>query len=432
MKEPLDSGVFESKSTKPQFSENYKWYVLIVLTGTYAFNFIDRQILVILQEPIKAELDLSDTQLGLLTGLVFSFFYVTLGLPIAKLADRWNRRNIITISLTLWSAMTALAGLAQNFFQLALVRIGVGIGEAGGSPPAHAIISDYFEESKRANAFGVFSTGLYVGYMFGFLAGGWLNELFGWRTTFMIIGIPGVLYAILLQLTVKEPPKGLSEATSYQGETSSIGEVFRVLFSKKSFVFLSIGAALHTFVGYGTGNFAPSFLARVHGMNTGEIGTWLAFAMGLGGAIGSYLGGWLTAKYGKEDKRYYIWIPIIAILISPFFLYATLFLENPQLAMLLYFIPNICFAMYAAPFLALTHGLVKPHQRAMSSAIFFLVLNFIGLGFGPLTTGMLSDALSSTYGDYSIRYALLIISFVDIIAAYLLYQSSKLIIKDLE
>lgn len=421
----------KENTNQPEFSDNYRWYVLLVLTGMYAFNFIDRQILVILQEPIKAELGLTDTQLGLLTGLTFAFFYVTLALPIANLADQKNRRNIITISLSLWSLMTAVSGLAQNFVQLALARIGVGIGEAGGSPPAHSIISDYFSEEKRANAFGVYSSGLYFGYMLGFLLGGWLNESLGWRMTLILVGVPGILYAVLIQLTVKEPPRGLSEK-NYTAQKSTISEVFKVLFSKKSFIFLAVGAGLHTFVGYGTGNFSPSFLARVHGMSTGEIGMWLAYAIGGGGVIGSYLGGWLAAKYGKMDKRYYIWIPIVAILISPCVFLVTLFSGDKILALVIYIIPNICFSIFSAPFLVLTHGLVKPHQRAMSSAIFFLILNCIGLGLGPLCTGMLSDALTPMYGDFAIRYALLIVAAFDIIAVVFLYQASRFINADLK
>jgi len=193
---------------RPTYSGGYRKYVLLALTGVYIFNFIDRQILVILQESIKAELDLSDTQLGLLTGFAFAIFYVTLGLPVARLADRSNRRNIITIALTIWSAMTAISGLASNFVQLLLARIGVGIGEAGGSPPAHSMISDYYPKNKRATALAIYSTGIYIGILLGYLLGGWLDEYFGWRRALMVLGVPGVIYAVIFYFTVQEPPRG--------------------------------------------------------------------------------------------------------------------------------------------------------------------------------------------------------------------------------
>ena len=190
-------------NTPPSPSNRYRNYVLAMLTVVYVFNFIDRQLLVILQESIKADLDLSDTQLGILTGFTFAVFYVTLGIPIARVADRWNRRNVVAISLSIWSAMTAISGAVQNFFQLLLARIGVGIGEAGGSPPAHAMISDYFPVERRARALSIYSTGIYIGILFGFLVGGHLNEVFGWRMSFVMIGVPGVIFAAVLAATVR-------------------------------------------------------------------------------------------------------------------------------------------------------------------------------------------------------------------------------------
>ena len=219
-------------------SDSYKRYVLFILTGMYAFNFIDRQILVILQEPIKAELMLNDTQLGLLTGFYFAILYTALGLPIARYADKNNRKNVISISLVFWSAMTALSGLAQNFVQLSMARIGVAIGEAGGSPPAHSIISDYYEPEKRATALSIYSMGVYIGIFLGFLIGGIIAKHYGWRMALFALGLPGILYAVLLWFTVKEPIKGQMDADDIHKKELTFGEVVRILMSKKSFISL--------------------------------------------------------------------------------------------------------------------------------------------------------------------------------------------------
>src|SRR5579864_8202605 len=243
----------------------YQNYVLGMLTMVYVFNFIDRQVLVILQESIKKELHLSDTQLGLLSGFTFAIFYVTLGIPIARLADKGNRRNVVTISLAIWSMMTTFSGLAGNFLQLLLARIGVGVGEAGGSPPAHAMISDYFPPEKRSTALSVYSTGIYFGVLIGFLMGGYLNQHLGWRTAFFVLGIPGILFSLLFYVTVKEPRRGATDVGEpLAKETFSLVQVLQLLYSKKTFVYLALATGLHAFCIYGLFNWEPSFLARLH------------------------------------------------------------------------------------------------------------------------------------------------------------------------
>ena len=280
-----------------EVSAQYRKYVLFMLTGAYIFNFIDRQIVVILQESIKEDLLLSDTQLGLLTGLVFALFYGTLGLPIARLADKRNRKKIISISMVIWSVMTALSGIAQNFFQLLLARIGVGIGEAGCSPPAHSIISDYYPANKRATALSIYSMGIYIGVLIGYLCGGWLNEFFGWRLALMAVGLPGILYAIILAVTVKEPIRGMSDTKSKDADyIPTLSEVAQTLWNKKSFKYLALGAGFNAFISYGVGNWSPSYLVRIHDMSSGEIGTWLSLSAGIGGAFGIWLGGYLGDK----------------------------------------------------------------------------------------------------------------------------------------
>ena len=227
------------------------WYALSILTLVYAFNFIDRQLLAILQESIKADLGLSDSQLGLLTGFAFALFYVTAGIPIARWADRSNRRNIVSLALFVWSFMTAISGLAQNYLQLLLARVGVGVGEAGGSPPSHSMISDMFPPAQRAGALGFYSTGVSIGILFGFLLGGWLNEFFGWRMAFLVVGAPGVLLALVVRFTVTEPRRGLSEARDLSQQSSSLSEVLALLWQQNSFRHLAFASSLYAFVGYG-------------------------------------------------------------------------------------------------------------------------------------------------------------------------------------
>ena len=420
----LSSKLYENKS--------YGYFVLGVLTTVYSFNFIDRQLLVILQESIKAEMGLSDTQLGLLSGFSFAIFYVSFGIPLAKLADTWIRRDVIAISLTVWSSMTAVSGFAQNFIHLLLARIGVAIGEAGGSPPAHAMVSDIFNQEQRATALAIYSTGINIGILFGFLLGGWINEFYGWRTAFLVVGLPGIALAIFLKLAVAEPNRGMAEEKVDDGSAPKLKETLKHLWSRKSFRNLSIACGIHAFVSYGAGNFLPSLFLRLHDIETGELGTWLALSSVAGG-VGTFMGGYLSDKLGKQDPRWYQWVPAITTLIYlPFtlFIYLT---DQTYLALMTTFITGMLFNAYLAPNLAITHSLVGLRMRAMSSAILFFILNFIGLGFGPMVIGFVSDMINPTYGIESIRYALLIVIPISTIwAATHYFIAAKHIRSDLE
>lgn len=418
--------------SKPAVSDRYKWYVLFILTGVYTFNFVDRQILVILQELIKKDLLLSDTQLGLLTGFAFALFYVTLGIPIARYADKSNRKNIVAVSLSVWSAMTAVCGMAQNFVQLALARIGVGIGEAGGSPPAHAIISDYFPAEKRGTALSIYSTGVYLGIFLGFIVGGTLGQKYGWRVALYALGIPGILYALLVYFFVKEPPKGLSDNTVGQKQDNSVWEVAKLLLSKKSFVFLAFATGLHTFGTYGVGNFVPPFLVRVHGLDTMTIGLWLSMTAGFGGVLGTFAGGVLADRWGRKDKRWYLWITILAKFITfiPFLI--IVFSPITTLVLLTTFFTSFLNPVFLGPSIAVTHSLVGARQRAFASAVLFFVLNLIGLGFGPLVIGLLSDLLSPYYGAEALRYSFLFTILTSLLSIFLFYKAAQHYRSDLE
>ena len=404
-----DSTSATESANNPYASTKAAYYALGILTIVYSINFIDRQLLSILQESIKADLVLSDAQLGLLTGFAFAVFYTFAGLPIASLADRSNRRNIVAISLTIWSGMTAISGLAQNYWQLLAARVGVGIGEAGGSPPSHSMISDIFPPEKRASAIGFYSTGISIGILFGFLFGGWLNEFFGWRVAFFVVGIPGVLLALVLYLTVPEPVRGLAENKASSGENPSMMTVFKVLLSRRSFLFMALGAAMNAFAGYSTANWVASFMIRTHQMPTGELGTWLALIIGLGGAIGVFGSGVLADNLGKKDKRWYMWVPVYAAAISVPFQIATYWVDGPYAALMCMTIPSILANAYLGATIASVHGMVGLRMRAVSSALLFFILNIIGLGMGPTTVGLVSDSLVDQHDVDSLRYAMMYI-----------------------
>ncbi|MCB1700334.1 MAG: MFS transporter [Pseudomonadales bacterium] len=397
----------EAEQTNPYATRKAAYYTLVVLTVVYSFNFIDRQLLAILQESIKGDLGLSDSQLGLLTGFAFAAFYVIAGLPIARWADRGNRRNIVSLSLFVWSFMTALSGLVNNFVQLLLARIGVGIGEAGGSPPSHSMISDIFPPGERASAIGFYSMGVSVGILFGFLAGGWLNEFFGWRVAFMVVGAPGILLAILLYMTVPEPVRGLTEHRRVSATSVPLMQVVGVLWSRRSFRHMALAAGLNAFAGYSISNWTASFMIRSHQMSTGELGTWLSLTIGLGGAVGVFCGGLLADRLAPRDKRWYVWLPSLAGFTCVPFMAATFLVANPYTALLMGIVPGILFNVYLGNTIATTHSMVGSRMRALSSAILFLIINTIGLGLGPWSIGLFSDYLEPTLGLESLRYAML-------------------------
>jgi MFS family permease len=413
-------------------SATYRNYVLVMLTLVYVFNFIDRQVLVILQESIKKELHLSDTQLGMLSGFTFAVFYVTLGIPIARLADKTNRRNTVAVSLGLWSIMTACSGLARNFVQLLLARTGVGVGEAGGSPPAHAMISDYFPPAKRSTALSFYSAGIYLGVLIGFLMGGYLNQQLGWRTAFFVVGLPGVFFSLLFYSTIKEPQRGATDTIALTGEPPSLREVLKHLYSTKTFVFLAIASALNVFCIYGLINWAPSFLIRLHRMKTSEVGAILGLIYGIGGGVGSFAGGLLTDHFGKQDKSMYLKIPAYAVFLTMPCAAGAIFLHDSFLSLTCLGLCACLQSVYLGPSLAVAHSLVPASMRALTSAVFFLVINLVGLGFGPLVVGFISDQLKPALGVESLRWALSIIIIVAFASMALFITTAKKLLMDLQ
>ncbi|MGK0221292.1 MAG: MFS family permease [Limisphaerales bacterium] len=417
----------------PLISESVKRYTLSVLVVVYTFNFIDRQILSILIEPIKADLGVSDFAMGLLSGTAFAIFYATLGMPLALIADRWNRRNLIGLSLAVWSAMTALSGLAMNFWQLALARIGVGIGEAGCSPSAHSMLADLYPAKERATALGVYSLGIPLGIMFGLFAGGAIADEFGWRTAFFIVGIPGLILSAVVFLTVKEPPRGHADGVSADKvhDYPSIVEVFRFLLSRRAFVHMATGGGLSAFVGYGLITWAPTFFVRTHDMSLTEAGFWLGLVLGIPGGLGIVAGGWLSDRFGARDSRWYLWVVALALAACVPAAAAAFWVDAWWLSLILLSIPVMLGNFYQGTTFAQTQGLAPVHMRAVAAAILLFILNFIGFVFGPPAVGILSDLLVGSFGDDALRYSLFTWGFVNIWAAYHYWRAGTLLPADL-
>jgi MFS family permease len=417
-----------------KYSNTYIQYVLGMLVIVYVFNFIDRQILAILAPSIKEDLGLSDTQIGALSGVAFGIFYATLGIPIARLADRYSRVNIISICLCIWSLMTALSGFAQNFVQLLIARIGVGIGEAGGSPPSHSLLADYFAPEKRATALGIYALGIPIGILFGNLAGGWINEFFGWRNAFFLVGVPGVILAIVLKMTVKEPPRGYSEGKPPEVNHVPFMDVMKTMWGFKSFRFIALGAGTQAFVGYGSIAWMPSFLVRTHDMSTGEVGTALGLIIGIFGGAGTLLSGMIGDKLGARDMKWYMLVPGYAFLIAVPTGAAVYLVDGLWAALIIYMLPVFLVNLYTGPTFAMTQSLAPLAMRAAASALLLFIINIIGLVFGPTMVGIISDLLQSSWqmNDIeSLRWALLLCNFVYLLSFYYYFRASRTLESDL-
>jgi len=421
--------------TSGAFTPAYRWYALGLMVVVYVFNFIDRSILGILVQPIQNDLGVSDTLMGFLGGAVFAVFYTFLGIPIARLADTGIRRNVLAVCLALWSGATALCGLAQNFVQLALARIGVAVGEAGGSPPIHSMISDMFPPTQRGTALAIYALGIPIGTMLGNLGGGWISEAFDWRTAFVVVGLPGVFLALIVRFTLREPPRGASEGRveSAAADAPPVGEVLRFLWTRKSFVYVGLGCAAHAFVTYGAGYWIAAMFARSHGYSTGDMGTAL-FLLGIPGIIGTFLGGYLADRLGLRDMRWYTWLPALAIICYVPFSVVSYLHTDPVIALWAMVVPNILGGFFLGPRFTVAQGLVGPRMRAMSSSILLFVLNLIGMGLGPQMVGVLSDVLNSStdLGDASLRWSLTLCLAMNAVSALLFFLASRTLRSDLD
>jgi MFS family permease len=389
-----------SAPIKPVFTPAYRGTVLALLVAVYTSNFIDRTIIGTLGQAIKEDLAISDGQLGLLQGFAFAILYTVLGIPLARVAEKHSRVNIISICLVIWSGFTALCGSATSFLQLLLFRVGVGVGEAGCSPPAHSLISDYYPPKARASALAVYSFGIPLGTMIGAVAGGWLAEHMGWRIAFVIVGVPGLLIALAVKLFIKEPPRGYSEeaggiAAATLGEpTPSLMAVTKRLFRTASFRHMTAGVTLASFAGYGAGGFAQPYFIRNFDLSYTQVGLIFGLVGGLSSGAGTLIGGFLTDWAGKRDGKWYALVPAIGLAIcTP--LYLAVY-SNPSwmIAAALLLLPGIFHYTYLGPTFGVMHNMVEPRMRATATAVLFFVLNLIALGGGPYFTGVMIDLFS--------------------------------------
>jgi predicted MFS family arabinose efflux permease len=380
----------------------------------YALNVADRQILSVLAQPVKKDLGLTDTQMGLLLGLTFALLYSLLGIPMARWADQRVRTSLIAIGLAFWAAMTALSGFARNFAQLALARVGVGIGEASYMPATYSLISDHFPPERRATALGILHLGPALGILVGNVAGGWLAEHYGWRTAFFVLGAPGILVALLFYRFVEEPAR---ERLPQDAPTDSTLQVMRYLWSRRSFGYLIASAAIHGFSGYGSGMWLTVFMIRVHELSVAQAGLVLGPISGLVAGVGALMGGRLADVLARRDVRWNCWISAFgSILALP--LWAT-FILAPSLgvALLAYVPAALLNSLYLGPTNAMLQGVARPRMRAMSAALTMLLINLIGLGLGPLAVGALNDFLAPSLGDEAVRYSLLVMMGVHLFGA---------------
>jgi MFS family permease len=382
---------------------------LALLTLTYFFSYMDRQILAILLEPIRADLDLSDTQLGLLTGLAFAVFYATLGIPVARLADRGNRRNIVAISLAVWSFFTALCGLAQNFVQLLLARIGVGIGEAGSSPPSHSMIADLYPADRRAGAMAIYTSGVVLGGGFGTMIGGYLAGEYGWRVAIVAVGVPGLILALIVRLFVVEPPRGMSDpGVSRTSVQPPISEGFTTLWAEPAARHLVTAETLTSLIGYALAAFGPAFYMRSFGLDVTTVGLILGPLVAIIGTFSGVVGGYLADRWARtRGLHVQSWLVAILKMIALPFLIAMYLSPSVWIAVPLYAVAVLFQSSYLGPTFALLQGLAPLKLRAMWAAITLLVINLIGLGLGPTAIGALSDAYRPFLGEESLRYAAL-------------------------
>ncbi|WP_439547233.1 spinster family MFS transporter [Sandarakinorhabdus sp.] len=402
------------------------WTLLVV----YIFNFIDRQIVAILAEPISRDLGLSDSQLGLLTGLAFALFYATLGVPIARIADngRTNRSRLIAVCVAVWSAMTALCGLAQNFWQLLIARIGVGVGEAGCTPTAHALIADSLPPEKRAGGIAFFGLGIPIGGLMGTLIGGGMAELLGWRAAFFVVGLPGLLLAVFVWFFLKDPRfvgAGGRAAPENAPPRLSMWSSLKALAASPAYCLVLSGASMVAFLSYGKGVWVLVYFQRSHGLSVGETALYVGVILGIAGIFGTWLGGWAADRFGKHDKRHMLTLPAWAMALAAPILFAGYWVDDWRLAIALLVLPTVANSAYYGPAYGAAQVLARPDTRAMAAAWMVFAQNLIGLGLGPLLFGALSDMLKPEYGAESVRHVLYFAAWAGLVPALLFWLGAR-------
>ena len=393
--------------------------VLALLLLAYIFNFLDRQILGILAQPIKTDLHLSDTQFGAIGGLAFALLYSVLGIPLAYLADKTSRSGVVAASLALWSGFTALCGTAHGYGQLFLYRLGVGIGEAGGVAPSYALIADYFPPERRARALAIFSLGVPIGLSGGTMVGAYIAHAINWRAAFLTMGVAGIILAPILRFAVRDLPRDRSAAQA------PLTSVFPMIARKPAFWLLAFASSASSLCGYGLALWTPSVLIRSFGLDLVSTANFLASLIFIGGCAGVFAGGWLADRLGAMDKGWYAKLPAIAWLITAPTFAAGLMAPNLWLAWPLLLIPNALNILWLGPVTTAVQHLVPQPMRATASASFLLINNLVGLGVGPLLMGWLSETLKATYGVDSLRNAAVACTSFYLLAALLMLIAIK-------
>jgi predicted MFS family arabinose efflux permease len=406
------------------------WVLLIV----YIFNFLDRQIVNILAEPISRDLGLSDTQIGLMTGIAFAAFYTFLGIPIARYADspKANRVGLISISLLFWSAMTVICGMAQNFVHLLLARIGVGVGEAGCTPAAHSLIADIAPPEKRASAISFYSLGIPIGSLLGMVTGGLVADAYGWRAAFFVAGLPGIALAVIVMLVLRDPRFAAKLKEAQPKPAISTREAFKEIASSRAFALMAIGGAAAAFLSYGKATWTTIFFQRTHEMSPGEVGLWFGIGGGIVGVIGTWAGGWFADRFGKENRRHVLTAPAIGMTVAIPLAIAAYWVTDWRAALLLIMLPTLLNALYVGPAYSCAQGLVPLRARAMASAVMLFVQNLIGLGLGPLFFGLFSDSVKPIAGDDSVRWVLYGAALLGLIPSFFFWRASLHLNRELD
>ncbi|MDB5692838.1 MAG: transporter [Alphaproteobacteria bacterium] len=405
--------------------------VLSILLLAYIFNFIDRQIVGVLAIPIKKELALSDTQLSLMGGLAFALFYSGIAIPVAWLADRKSRVKIIAAAVGLWSVFTAACGLAGNFWQLFLARMGVGIGEAGGVAPSYALVSDFFPPERRGRALAIFSLGIPIGSALGVFFGGWIGSHLDWRSAFFIVGSAGIPAALLVRFGISEPVRGGFDAGARAGDAAPPFRIVAATLARKpSFWLLSLGAASGSILGYGLIFWLPSFFTRSFHLPLAQVGTFYGSIVLVGGVAGTLLGGWLGDRLGAKNEAAYALVPAVAFLIAAPAYAAGVFAPSLPLAWILFVIPQMLGLAWLGPIIAAVQHIVPPNMRATASASFLFINNLIGIGFGIFFFGRMSDAMKAVHGEDSLRYSILYGLGFYLLAALLYFLAAGRLRKD--
>lgn len=396
---------------------------LPVLTAIFAIGHLDRHVLSISLNKIGLEFDLSDLQLGLLSGLIFAIVFVLFGFPIARLAARGNRRNIVAVSAFVWSTMTLVMGTAQNFTHLIMARLGVGIGEAGAVAPAHSMISDLYPPGQRTSAMATFSIGANIGVLLAFLIGGIIGQILGWRWAFFIAGMPGILLAFILRYGTEEPKR--LEASSGSDDGSLFLATLKTIASDRGLRHAILGVGLTGIVTFGALAWNPAFLIRVHGLSQAQAGIVLAVAIGLFGGMGTWISGRLADRLGATDARWRIWLVIISILIGKIFAFGFVLVDH-RIASIGFLLGSATLAgVFWGPTFAYLHAKVPTEMRPMATAMFLFSFNLIGLGIGPTLIGFLSDRVFAEDGYASLRYALATIQFISFWGAWHYWKVAK-------